>query len=383
MNHKKIFSFILVTLYFVTTHYSFAQQELGTIKGVVRDSSNRELLPGASVVIKGTTKGIYTDFDGNYKIKVSPGTYLLVVSFTGYKGSEKQVTVKANQTSTVNIEMTPGNQLDEIVVSVQVKGQIAAMREQVASNKIANIISAEKMLELPDANAAEAIGRLPGIALERNSGEANKVVIRGLDPAQSNVTIGGVKMASTSVEDRSADLSMVQSEMLAGVEVSKTLRADMDAGATGGSVDVRLATARKKPSFNFMSEGGYSSLFKNIGDFKTSVGGSTRFLKSKFGTKIQGTYEQKQLSSQRFRAGYSDRIIEQVLDEDGNLTEMGKESHPDYADFCPDPVKEPDPIEEQKKLDKKFSLSSFIFYSCYLNLFSSSIFLHSFSGCNT
>ena len=311
---------MLVTLYFVTTHYSFAQQELGTIKGVVMDSSTRELLPGASVVIKGTTKGIYTDFDGNYEIKVSPGTYLLVVSFTGYKGSEKQVTVKANQTSTVNIEMTPGNQLDEIVISVQVRGQIAAIREQVASNKISNIISAEKMVELPDANAAEAIGRLPGIALERSSGEANKVVIRGLDPAQSNVTIGGVKMASTSVEDRSADLSMIQSEMLAGVEVSKTLRADMDAGATGGTVDVRLATARKKPSFNFMSEGGYSSLFKNIGDFKTSVGGSTRFLKGKFGAKIQGTYEQKQLSSQRFSAGYSDRIIQQVLDSNGNLT---------------------------------------------------------------
>ena len=311
---------MLVILYFVTTHYSFAQQELGTIKGVVRDSSTKDLLPGASVVIKGTTNGAYTDFDGNYELKVSPGTYLLVVSFMGYKGSEKLVTVKVNQTSTVNVVMTPGNQLDEIVVSVQARGQLAAIREQVASNKIANIISAEKMVELPDANAAEAIGRLPGIALERNSGEANKVVIRGLDPAQSNVTIGGVKMASTSVEDRSADLSMIQSEMLAGVEVSKTLRADMDAGATGGTVDVRLATARKKPSFNFMSEGGYSSLFKNIGDFKTSIGGSTRFLKGKFGAKIQGTYEQKQLSSQRFSAGYSNRIIQQVLDSNGNLT---------------------------------------------------------------
>jgi hypothetical protein len=47
--------------------------------------------------------------------------------------------------------------------------------------------------------------------------------------------------------------------------------------------------------------------------------------------------------------------LQDQYDEDGNLTEMGKESHPDYADFCPDPVEEPDPIEEQKKLDKKFS----------------------------
>lgn len=42
-------------------------------------------------------------------------------------------------------------------------------------------------------------------------------------------------------------------------------------------------------------------------------------------------------------------------DGDGNITELGKESHPDYADFCPGPIEEPDPIEEQKKLDKKFS----------------------------
>lgn len=320
MNHKRKLGFLLVFLFFVTIHFSFAQQGLGTIKGKLIDGSTSEELAFASVVVKGTTKGVTTDIDGSYELEIEPGTYTLSFSYVGYQEAEKQVTVKANETVTVNVEINPGSQLDEVVVTVQVRGQLAAIREQVASNKIANIISAEKMVELPDANAAEAIGRLPGISLQRNSGEANKVVIRGLDPAQSNVTIAGVKMASTSVEDRSADLSMVQSEMLAGVEVSKTLRADMDAGATGGTVDVRLATAKEKPSFNAMSESGYSNLFKNVGDSKTSVGGSTRFLKSKFGAKIQGTYEQKQLSSQRFSAGYSDRIIEQVLDENGNLT---------------------------------------------------------------
>ena len=320
MNHKNKFGFMLVILFFVTTHLSFAQQESGTVSGKITDASTGEELAFANVIVKGQTIGAITEFDGAYKLELAPGTYTLLFSYIGYEETEKQVTVKANETSIVNVQMNAGNQLDEIVVSVQVRGQVAAIREQVASNKIANIISAEKMVELPDANAAEAIGRLPGIALQRESGEANKVVIRGLDPAQSNVTIGGVKMASTNVDDRSADLSMIQSEMLAGVEVSKTLRADMDAGATGGTVDVRLATAREKPSFNAMSESGYSNLFKNVGDSKTSVGGSTRFLKNKFGAKIQGTYEQKQLSSQRFSAGYSDRIIEQVLDEDGNLT---------------------------------------------------------------
>ena len=47
--------------------------------------------------------------------------------------------------------------------------------------------------------------------------------------------------------------------------------------------------------------------------------------------------------------------LQDQKDEDGNIIEMGKESHPDYADFCPDPVETPDPVEEQKKLDKKFN----------------------------
>tara|TARA_B110000208_G_scaffold52946_1_gene69479 strand:+ start:9741 stop:11441 length:1701 start_codon:yes stop_codon:yes gene_type:complete len=47
--------------------------------------------------------------------------------------------------------------------------------------------------------------------------------------------------------------------------------------------------------------------------------------------------------------------LQDQKDKDGNIIEMGKESHPDYADFCPDPVETPDPVEEQKKLDKKFN----------------------------
>ena len=68
-------------------------------------------------------------------------------------------------------------------------------------------------------------------------------MIRGLSPKYSNVTIEGIKMASTSDFDRSVDLSLVQSEMLSGIEVSKSLRADMDADALGGTVNLRLLEA--------------------------------------------------------------------------------------------------------------------------------------------
>lgn len=320
MNRWTKIIFIVLLNLLLNSHVGFSQQSTGVIYGKVADSLTGEGLVYANVVIDGTTQGVATDLNGNYQLKVTPGSYTLVVSYIGYQKVEKQVNVKSGQTVELNFELLSGDQLDEVTVTVQAKGQISAIYQQIASNKIVNIVSAEKMEELPDANAAEAIGRLPGISLQRSSGEANKIVIRGVSPAQNNVTIAGVKMASTNAGDRSADLSMIQSEMLSGVEVSKTLRADMDAGAIGGTVDLKLATANNEPSFNAMAESGYSNLFSNIGDYKTSFGGSTRFLQNKFGIKAQATYEKKQLSSQRFGAGYSGPIIKQVLDPEGNLT---------------------------------------------------------------
>jgi TonB-dependent receptor len=300
-------------------------QGIGTISGKVKDASTGEGLAFANVLIVETTSGVTTDLDGNYEVEIAPGTYTLQYTYIGYQKVEKQVTVKANETLIVNVELNSGSQLDEVVVSVQVRGQMAAVFKQLSSNKIVNVISSEKMQELPDANAAESIGRLPGISLQRSSGEANKVVIRGVGPAQNNVTIGGVRMASTNAGDRSADLSLIQGEMLSGVEVSKTLRADMDASAIGGTVDLQLATAKEEPTFNAMSEIAYNDLLSTIGDTKTSVGGSFRFLKKKFGIKAQGTYQQKQLSSHRFGAGYSGPVLRQELDSEGNLT--GEESY--------------------------------------------------------
>jgi len=325
MNNRIISGAAVILLLLFTAYVSYSQQGSGIIKGKVTDASTGEELAFANVVIKGTTQGVAAGLNGSFELSVPPGTYTLIASYIGYQEAEQQVTVTADETAVVNFELIAGDQLEEVTITVQAIGQISAIREQVASNKIVNVVSAEKMEELPDANAAEAIGRLPGISLQRSSGEANKIVIRGVSPAQNNVTIAGVKMASTNAGDRSADLSMVQSEMLSGVEVSKTLRADMDAGAIGGTVDLRLATANDEPGFNAMTEAGYSNLFSNIGDTKTSVGGSTRFLQKRFGVKAQATYERKQLSSQRFGAGYSGPIIQQELDSTGNLT--GEESY--------------------------------------------------------
>ncbi len=91
--------------------------------------------------------------------------------------------------------------------TVVVTGQAAAINQQLASNTIVNVVSEQKIQELPDANAGEAIGSLPGVSISRSGGEANKIILRGLDERFSVITIDGQRIASTDVDDRGIDLS--------------------------------------------------------------------------------------------------------------------------------------------------------------------------------
>jgi Ca-activated chloride channel family protein len=104
MKNSKIFSSAIAMLFCVV---AFAQEK--TITGVVSDKLGP--LPGANVVIKGTTRGTQTDFDGKYSIKAKEGE-TLVFSFTGYNSK----TVKVKKATTINVVLDSGVTLDEVVV---------------------------------------------------------------------------------------------------------------------------------------------------------------------------------------------------------------------------------------------------------------------------
>ena len=98
---------------------------------------------------------------------------------------------------------------ETVVVTAQASGQNAAINQQLASNAITNVVSAARIQELPDANAAESVGRLPGVSVLRSGGEGTQIVISGLQPKYNNVTVDGVRMASSNPNDRGTDLSMI------------------------------------------------------------------------------------------------------------------------------------------------------------------------------
>ena len=94
---------LMLLTFLLTAGAAYAQ---GRIVGTVTDASTGEALPGANVVIQGTSKGAATDLDGQYSIAaVSAGTHTLVASFVGYERVEQQVTVEDGETVTVDIEL--------------------------------------------------------------------------------------------------------------------------------------------------------------------------------------------------------------------------------------------------------------------------------------
>ena len=125
----------------------------------------------------------------------------------------------------------------EVLVTAQAKGQMDAINKQLNAKSLVNIISSDRIQELPDANAAETVARVPGVSIRREGGEGNKVVIRGLSPKYNNVTVNGVKLASTDNDNRSTDLSMISQYMLDGIEVTKAGTPDQDADVLGGTVN--------------------------------------------------------------------------------------------------------------------------------------------------
>jgi TonB-dependent receptor len=299
------FFFILGTLLFWNGVAN--AQSAGMIVGRILDGADSSPLWGVNVTIKGTSLGASTNDEGRFKISnVPPGTFTLVISYLGYGKAEREVRLETGATANVEVRLTQSVIVgQEVVITAQLKGQQAAINQQLTSNSIVNILSQERIRELPDQNAAEAISRLPGISVQRDGGEAQKVVIRGLSPKFSNITINGEKIPSTDLEDRSVDLSSVSSDMLAGIEVYKSPTADKDGDAIGGTINFSMKKASAEPAMDVKVQGGNNSLEKYYGNYKASAIVSNRLLEGTLGAVLTANIQQANRGSDAQEESYS------------------------------------------------------------------------------
>ena len=250
----------------------------GSVSGTVSDISGA-VLPGAQIVLQPGAVTAAANSQGDFLIQnVIPGTYTVTVSDVGFTNSVSSIVVASGANTLVNTTMKVSSTSQEVVVTANLGGDVASVNEQRTSSNIVNVQTAAQIMSLPNANIADALGRMPGVTLQRNEGEGQYVQIRGTEPRLSNTTIDGVIVPGPDPEVRQVDLDTIPADLVGAITINKTLSANQDGDAIGGSVDMQLKQATSdRPTLSFEGMGGYTPIDNDRKMFLINSSAGLRF----------------------------------------------------------------------------------------------------------
>jgi len=296
-------------------------QSTGTIRGQVTEAGSGEPLPGASVIVEGSSRGTATDRDGRYSLsRVAAGTQTITASFLGYDPQSEAVTVGGGESTTQNLALLPATLSpgEVVVLGVRMQGQAEALTRQMNASYISNVIASDLMGRFPDPSAPEAVRRLPGVSVQRDQGEARYIQIRGGSPNMTQVTFNGEQVPPPEGDDRQVALDGVPVDILESIEVSKAIIPSMDAEAIGGAVHLQTKRAPDQRLLSIEASGGYNEI-REKPTYSGSVTFGDRVADGKLGFILSGSFTRRDFGSDSFEPGYeigdlglSDDILEEL-----------------------------------------------------------------------
>jgi TonB-dependent receptor len=271
---------------------AYGQASKGTIQGRVADSTGA-VLPGATITVTPGGFRAVTDTEGGYTISgLAPGDYAITVSFIGFQDYSTPAHVLAGQVVKVDSRLDVAGQREMILVTApRPRGEAEQINRERTADNIVQVLTSEVITSLPNANVADALGRLPSVTLERDEGEGKYVQIRGTEPRLSNLTIDGVNVPSPESGVRQIKLDTIASDLVESIEINKTLQANMDGDGIGGSVNIRTKTATDQPIVMASLLGGYTPIIGGRGVTQSSATVGKRFADKRAGVLIGGTYD--------------------------------------------------------------------------------------------
>jgi len=238
---KKIIYCNIITLF--VPLFLFAQNL--SVTGVIKDNETKEPLPGATVVVVGTTQGTISDFDGNYTISALSGASL---SFSSL-GYQTQVVI-VGQDETLDISLLGNNELDEIVV--------VGYGSQKRSNIVGSVatVNVDKATQNPTTNVSELLrGRAAGVQVNlgdaRPGGNSN-IVIRG------NVSVAGGNNPLIIVDGLPFDnLNDIAPEDIQSIEILKDAASTSIYGARASNGVILITTKRAQEGYSSFNYSGF------------------------------------------------------------------------------------------------------------------------------
>jgi len=173
MKKQVQFKFAVLMIFLLSSTAFFAQS---TISGIVKDGNN-QAIPGVNIILKGTTLGTTSDFDGNYVIQNVPnGEYILIASYIGYDNFKKQININSKNTIVDIVIKENAESLDEIVIT-----GVANPKSKIASSISITTIKPKVIAQSAPRTTAEIFRTIPGIRSESSGGEGNSnIAVRGV-----------------------------------------------------------------------------------------------------------------------------------------------------------------------------------------------------------
>ncbi|MCE1197865.1 MAG: TonB-dependent receptor [Marinilabiliales bacterium] len=228
------------------------------VTGKVVDETNTPI-PGANVVIKGTTNGVITDMDGNFSIvPANSKKDVIQFSFIGYQTKEVQI----NGQAVVNVQLTASTQQIEEVVAIG----YGTVKKRDVTGSVASV-TGKQIAAIPVANVAQALqGRLPGVNVLSQDGRPDATIsirVRGGGSiSQSNDPL-------TLIDGIPGSIGDVPSEMVESIDVLKDASSTAIFGARGANGVILITTKRGKSGDVKVSYSGYAKFNTPTGYLST------------------------------------------------------------------------------------------------------------------
>ena len=269
---------ILIKLFILGLFSSTSIAQTGIISGTVNDGEYNDILPFANVIIKGTVKGVLTDFEGKYNLELAPGTYTLQFSFIGYQTQEiNEILVKNGETVIVNTTLkAAAATLDEVVISTSLKRstESSVLHLQRNSIKVMDGLSLESIKKSGASDIASAVKNIPGVSVQRGK----YVYVRGLGDRYTKTTLNGVEVPGLDPDRNTLQLDLFPSSILENVVVVKSSTADQSADFTGGAINIDTKDIPTRAEYSASLGLGYNPDFHFNNDYLSYDGSSTDFL---------------------------------------------------------------------------------------------------------
>ncbi|WP_167616205.1 TonB-dependent receptor [Maribellus sediminis] len=240
---------IIGSLLIIQTIYSLAQT--GTVKGQITDANTKESLIGTTVMLKGTTIGTITDFDGNYVIpKVEPGMHTLVISFISYDPQEFEIEVKANEETVVNAELKSATievEGVEVVAKANRETENMLLVEQKNAVMATQAIGAQEISRKGASDAEAAVTKVSGVSKQEG---VKNVFVRGLGDRFNATSLNDFPVPSEDPEYKNISLDFFSSDIIKAVGVNKVFSGGMTGDVAGAEININSKELVGSSEFN-------------------------------------------------------------------------------------------------------------------------------------